>query len=198
MNLVVTLCTDRPQLASGEFRVGVRSIPYLSDHGFQDMVVLPGSFYEMALCVEHEVSSAFPVPCGMSRSTIHHSFGGDTVVAFSDRAQNGRVEYTFYESVRTMTVPVQGPIYCGSENDRSTSALRERGANHRAFRLTLRRPSTRRSSKVSTKTATSTGPAFKISRRFGVRAINRWGGLPCHASTWRSNHTTWTRACWIP
>ncbi len=35
-----------------EFKVGVRSLPYLADHGFQDMIVLPGSFYvELALCV---------------------------------------------------------------------------------------------------------------------------------------------------
>src|SRR3954466_12745500 len=32
--------------------VGVRSFPYLADHGFQDMVVLPGSFYiDLALSV---------------------------------------------------------------------------------------------------------------------------------------------------
>jgi len=28
-----------------EFRVGLRSLPFLADHGFHDMVVLPGSFY---------------------------------------------------------------------------------------------------------------------------------------------------------
>ncbi|MGH8745061.1 MAG: FkbM family methyltransferase, partial [Burkholderiales bacterium] len=28
-----------------EFRAGVGSLPYLADHGFQDMLVLPGSFY---------------------------------------------------------------------------------------------------------------------------------------------------------
>ncbi|HTF14475.1 MAG TPA: hypothetical protein VK643_07380, partial [Burkholderiales bacterium] len=43
--------------ASAEFRVGVGSVPYLADHGFQDMVVLPGSFYiEMALSMERELS----------------------------------------------------------------------------------------------------------------------------------------------
>ena len=50
MKHLVTLSTDRPLEASAEFRIGVRSVPYLADHGFQDMVVLPGSFYiEMAL-----------------------------------------------------------------------------------------------------------------------------------------------------
>ena len=28
-----------------EFRIGLGSFPYLTDHGFHDMVVLPGSFY---------------------------------------------------------------------------------------------------------------------------------------------------------
>ena len=41
----VTLITDGPREATAEFRIGVRSVPYLADHAFQDMVVLPGSFY---------------------------------------------------------------------------------------------------------------------------------------------------------
>lgn len=41
---------------SAEFKVGIHSVPYLTDHGFQDMLVLPGSFYiEMALVVYDEV-----------------------------------------------------------------------------------------------------------------------------------------------
>ncbi len=34
---------------SGEIKIGLKSLPFLADHGFQDMIVLPGSFYiEMA------------------------------------------------------------------------------------------------------------------------------------------------------
>jgi Polyketide synthase dehydratase len=37
------------------FNVGIESLPYLIDHGFQDMIVLPGSFYiELALCIHIE------------------------------------------------------------------------------------------------------------------------------------------------
>src|SRR6185503_20204100 len=37
---------------SAEFKVGLRSLPYLADHAFQDMIVLPGSLYvEMAFCI---------------------------------------------------------------------------------------------------------------------------------------------------
>ena len=45
MKPLVSFSTDRPLEASAEFRVGVRSELYLADHGFQDMIVLPGSFY---------------------------------------------------------------------------------------------------------------------------------------------------------
>jgi len=39
------LAATPPLDASAEFKVGLHSFPYLADHGFQDMVVLPGSFY---------------------------------------------------------------------------------------------------------------------------------------------------------
>ena len=40
---------------SVSFDVGIASFPYLADHGFQDMVVLPGAFYvELALRVHRE------------------------------------------------------------------------------------------------------------------------------------------------
>ena len=71
MKHLVTFSTDRPLEASAEFRIGVRSIPYLADHGFQDMVVLPGSFYiEMALCVDRELSKCVP---GLVRNVTFHN-----------------------------------------------------------------------------------------------------------------------------
>jgi FkbH-like protein/FkbM family methyltransferase len=49
---------DRADLSNEDqvsFEVGIGSFPYLVDHGFQDMIVLPGSFYiELALCVHIE------------------------------------------------------------------------------------------------------------------------------------------------
>lgn len=51
------LSGDRAGARAAEFSIGIRSAPYLADHGFQDMVVLPGSFYvEMALRVDRERS----------------------------------------------------------------------------------------------------------------------------------------------
>ena len=44
-----------------DFTVGLHSFPYLADHGFQDMVVLPGAFYvEMALRVARERFGCIP------------------------------------------------------------------------------------------------------------------------------------------
>ncbi|MBT8381213.1 MAG: FkbM family methyltransferase [Ignavibacteriaceae bacterium] len=49
------------QKNSGEFKVSLNSMPYLKDHGFQDMIVLPGSAYvEMALVIYYEVYKRIP------------------------------------------------------------------------------------------------------------------------------------------
>src|SRR5688572_18819541 len=43
------------------FRIGVNSLPYLADHGFQGMTVMPGSFFvEMALCLDCELTGRVP------------------------------------------------------------------------------------------------------------------------------------------
>jgi len=101
MKYLVTFSTDRPLEASAEFRIGVRSVPYLADHGFHDMVVLPGSFYiEMALSLERELSKRVP---GLVRNVTFHNpiilSAEDTVteVEIKDHG-GGRVEYTFNEA----------------------------------------------------------------------------------------------------
>ena len=101
MKHLVTFSTDRPLEASAEFRIGVRSIPYLADHGFQDMVVLPGSFYiEMALCVDRELSKCVP---GLVRNVTFHNpiilSAEDTDIRVEVRDHGDRlVEYMFYET----------------------------------------------------------------------------------------------------
>ncbi len=49
---LTTFSSDPPQTKSAKFSVGIRSQPYLADHGFADMIVLPGSFY-IALALQH-------------------------------------------------------------------------------------------------------------------------------------------------
>src|SRR5467141_420692 len=96
-NRLMSFSTGWPLEASAEFRIGIRSVPYLADHGFQDMVVLPGSFYiEMALCVDRELSKRVP---GLVRNVTFRNpiilSAKDTVIKVDARNHDdGRVEYT--------------------------------------------------------------------------------------------------------
>jgi FkbH-like protein/FkbM family methyltransferase len=97
----VALSSARPLEASAEFRVGVRSVPYLADHGFQDMVVLPGAFYiEMALCVDRELSKR--VPAVVRNVSFHNPIilsAEDTRIKLEVRDHGDRrIEYAFYEA----------------------------------------------------------------------------------------------------
>jgi FkbH-like protein/FkbM family methyltransferase len=89
-----------PPEAVTEFRVGVGSVPYLGDHGFQDMVVLPGSYYiEMALRMEREASGRVP---RLVRNVKFHNpvilSARDTVIKVGVKNHgDGRAEYAFYE-----------------------------------------------------------------------------------------------------
>jgi FkbH-like protein/FkbM family methyltransferase len=84
-----------------EFKVGIRSMPYLADHAFQDMAVLPGSFYiETALSLEREASGSVP---GLLRNVKFHNpvvlSAEDTVIKVEVRdLGDGQVEYAFYEA----------------------------------------------------------------------------------------------------
>ena len=97
----VSFPTDRPLAASAEFRIGVRSVPYLADHGFQDMIVLPGSFYiHLALVGYRELFKRVP---GLVRNVTFQTpiilSAEDTVIRIEVRDNSGGpVEYTFYEA----------------------------------------------------------------------------------------------------
>src|SRR5213594_1461188 len=87
--------------ASAEFRIGVRSVPILKDHGFQDMVVLPGSLYVyMALSLDRELSRRVPL---VVRNVV---FQNPVILSTEDTAlkvevtdhSDISVEYTFYEA----------------------------------------------------------------------------------------------------
>src|SRR5258705_12070022 len=87
--------------ASAEFKIGVRSVPILNDHGFQDMVVLPGSLYiYMALSLDRELS--WRAPCVVRNVVFQNPVILSTEdaaikVELSDRS-DGSVEYAFYEA----------------------------------------------------------------------------------------------------
>jgi FkbH-like protein len=100
MNQMAFVSPDPRVETVTEFRVGVRSVPYLADHAFQDMIVLPGSFYiETALSLEREVSKG--VPRLMRKVRFHNPVvlsTEDTVIKVEVRdLGDGHVEYAFYE-----------------------------------------------------------------------------------------------------
>lgn len=80
-------------MSTHEFRVGLRSLPSLADHGFQDMVVLPGAFY-VALArgdgarVLHNVVFHHPL-------ILSHD---DTVIQVDVTAHDGRADYAFADA----------------------------------------------------------------------------------------------------
>jgi acyl transferase domain-containing protein len=102
MKNLFSLSAARLRDASAEFSIGVRSVPILKDHGFRDMVALPGSLYiNVALSLDRKLSArgprvvrkvAFAKPVILSAE--------DTVMKLdvTDRGKS-RVEYTFYEAV---------------------------------------------------------------------------------------------------
>jgi len=91
---------ERPLEGAAELKIGLRSMPYLADHGFQDMVVLPGAFYiDLALSVDRDLAERIP---GFVRNATFDNpvilSAADTVIGVEvkDRG-DGRVEYAFYE-----------------------------------------------------------------------------------------------------
>lgn len=96
-----TVSTDPSLAASAEFRIGLSSFPLLADHGFQDIVVLPGSFYvEMALSVHNRLFERLPsIVRNVAFQNLIILSEEDTVIKVEVRCTaRGPVEYTFYEA----------------------------------------------------------------------------------------------------
>ena len=103
MHQLETLSIELSAKTSAEFMVSIRSLPYLADHGFLDMVVLPGSFYidiALSMYMDHE---RFDRVTGLVRNVEFQNpvilSAEDTLikVEVTDRGTNG-IEYAFYET----------------------------------------------------------------------------------------------------
>ena len=129
MKHLFTFVPDPSLEASAEFRISLRSVPFLADHAFNDMVVLPGSFYiEMALSVHQELSKRAP---GVVRNLTFQNpvilSTEDTIIRVEVR-NNGAAtaEYTFYEAaVGNGGAPNRQQYAARLEIDSRPSALRE-------------------------------------------------------------------------
>ena len=101
MKHLFTFLPDPSLKASAEFRISTRSLPFLADHAFRDMVVLPGSFYiEMALSVHQDVFKR--VPAVVRNLTFQNPVilsSEDTIIRIAVRnIGDSTAEYTFYEA----------------------------------------------------------------------------------------------------
>ncbi len=122
-----TFVPDPSVEACAECRISLRSLPYLADHAFQDMVVLPGSFYiEMALAVHQQRFERAP---GVVHNVTFQNPAvlsqDDTIIRIEVR-NNGAdtAEYTFYEAaVENGGTPSRRQYAARLEIDRSPSAL---------------------------------------------------------------------------
>src|SRR3984893_3798180 len=129
MTRLFTFVPDPSLEASAEFRIGLRPLPFLADHAFQDVVVLPGSFYiEMALSVHQELSKRAP---GVVRNVTFHNpiilSPEDTIIRVEVRNRGTTTaEYTFYEgAVGNGSASIRHQYAARLEIDRSPSALPE-------------------------------------------------------------------------
>jgi len=129
MKHLLNFVPDPSLEACAECRISVRSLPYLADHAFQDMVVLPGSFYiEMALSVDQELFERAP---GVVRNVTFQNpvvlSLDDTVIRVEVRNNGGATsEYTFYEAaVENGGAPLRRQHGVKLEIDRGPSALQD-------------------------------------------------------------------------
>jgi len=120
---------DRSLDACAEFRISTRSLPFLLDHAFQDLVVLPGSlFVEMALSVHHGISKHVP------RIVRHVTFRNPVILSPEDtiirvevrKTDDAMAEYTFYEATAdNVSAPIARQRVAKLEIDCSQQDLRE-------------------------------------------------------------------------
>ena len=101
MNNLTEFPSDSVVTSSVEFRVGVGSAPYLADHGFQDLVVLPGSYYiDTALQLYRDRFKRNPA--SVSNVTFHNPIllSADDIAVTVEMTDlgDGRVGYAFYET----------------------------------------------------------------------------------------------------
>ena len=129
MKRLFTFLPDPSLAASAEFRISLRSLSFLGDHAFQDLVVLPGSFYiEMALSVYQELSNRHP---GVIRNVTFQNpvilSPEDTIIRIEVQ-NNGAdtAEYTFYEAaVGNGGAPIRGQYAARLEIERIPSAVQD-------------------------------------------------------------------------
>jgi FkbH-like protein/FkbM family methyltransferase len=129
MKHLFTFLPDPSLESCAEFRISLRSLPFLGDHAFQDLIVLPGSFYiEMALSVYQELSTH--PPAVIRNVTFQNPVVlslEDTIIRIEVRNHGAdTAEYTFYEAaVGNEGAPIRGQYAARLDIERIPSARQE-------------------------------------------------------------------------
>ena len=91
---------NSPDNTSGDLFIGLSSLPLLADHGFQDMIVLPGAFYiDMALTIYKDTYSQLPVSISEIKfDALIILSEQDTLIEFNSEGKfNDKIFYQFGE-----------------------------------------------------------------------------------------------------
>jgi acyl transferase domain-containing protein len=185
----VVISSKQPLEASAEFKVGVGSMPYLADHAFQNMVVLPGSFYiEMALRMERDHFQRIP------RLVRNISFDTPIILSADDaviKAEvkdlgEGCVEYTFREA---------GMQYADRPHARRHAARLEIDLNSSASADAHMEPFPIAAFQAQSRTVFESGPFYEKLRH----NLNQYGpSFQNVTSIWRAGDQTLARLSVAP
>jgi FkbH-like protein/FkbM family methyltransferase len=83
-----------------EYRIGLSALPYLADHGFHDMVVLPGSFYiELVRRIHRELFQRDAISLHRIEFERPVILTDDVVITVrAEQSTDGRVAYELFEA----------------------------------------------------------------------------------------------------
>ena len=107
-----------PRQGRAAFRVGTEAFPFLADHGFQGLTVLPGAFYvELALAVHLDLLRA--PPGRIRRVEFAHPVilaeGEVPLAVEAEPCQDEAIRYTFREAGAPACATLE--IACGARTD---------------------------------------------------------------------------------
>ena len=154
--------------------VGVRSCPYLADHGFQDMTVLPGAFFiDFALSAHRERFGDAAIT--VRNAVFHHPVilfeNGDARLSIETTDRETCVEHSFGEQTagEPSTIPRTPAALLEVHPLESASGEIHSALSVETFQATVRGRSRGEAASMRRSSANGNryGPVFNFCRRFG-------------------------------
>ncbi len=129
----ITFSADLSQARVVELDLGISSFPYLADHRFQDMIVLPGSFYlELALVVHREMfkETATALRNARFQNPIILSEDDTAIKIKMKKKTSAVVEYIFFESgAGESSAELDTPYFAKVEINSAQTGVQKNPAN---------------------------------------------------------------------